>query len=49
MKEKKDDDIFRCGHCGKEKTRKELLKRWVKIPFGREEEKRYYCGCHGWN
>lgn len=43
-----ENDVFTCM-CGKSKTRKEIRKIWKSIPFGKEDEKRYYCGCMGWD
>jgi hypothetical protein len=42
-------DEFKCGSCGKVTTREAIRKIWNSIPFGNEEEKRYYCGCRGWD
>jgi len=44
-----ENDIFSCSQCGKTRTRKEIRKIWKGIPFGKEDKKKYYCGCHGWD
>ena len=44
-----ENDIFKCDSCKNTATRKEIRKKWLSIPFGNEEKKRYYCGCMGWN
>ena len=44
-----ENDVFRCTDCGKERTRKQIRKNWLGIPFGKEDKKKYYCGCHGWD
>ena len=43
------NDIFTCQDCKKKTTRGEIRKIWKQISFCKEESKRYYCGCNGWD
>lgn len=49
LTEENGKDIFTCSYCGKQSTRLEIRKIWKSIPFGTERDKRYYCGCSGWD
>jgi hypothetical protein len=42
-------DVFTCTECRKKTTREEIRKIWTSIPFVKEAEKTYYCGCRGWD
>ena len=44
-----ENDIFKCDMCKETTTRKEIRKKWISIPFCKEEKKEYYCGCMGWD
>ena len=49
LTEENKNDKFKCTSCPKTSTREDILKIWTAIPFGKEENKSYYCGCMGWD
>jgi len=49
LTEENGNDIFTCQDCKKKSLRCEIRKIWKQIPFSKEETKKYYCGCNGWN
>ena len=49
LNEENSNDIFTCQDCKKKTTRGDIRKIWKQIPFVKEESKRYYCGCNGWD
>lgn len=49
LTEENKSDTFICTMCKQKATRGEIRKKWISIPFGKEEPKTYYCGCMGWD
>jgi hypothetical protein len=49
LTEDNKDNVFTCSSCKEKTTRGEIRKIWMKIPFVKEENQEYYCGCDGWN
>jgi hypothetical protein len=49
LTDKNRNDLFTCQDCKESKTRGLIRKIWRSIPFGKEDSKKYYCGCNGWD
>lgn len=49
LNEENSNDIFTCQNCKMKTTRGDIRKIWRQILFVKEESKRYYCSCNGWD
>ena len=40
--------VLKCATCGKEWSVRDILRKWVDIPFYNHEAQTFYDGCEGW-